>query len=380
MTRSYIICQTAKTNHICACRYPGCQCDIPAHSYAYSFEQNPEWPNYYATSKRIFEYMKKVTAKYKVDQYMKFEHEIKGATWDEHSAKWKLKVRHGDTIFDDECDIFINAGGVLNAWKWPNIPGLHDFKGKLLHSAHWDETYDFKGKKVAVIGIGSSGIQLVPKLVPLASQLTTFVRSQTWVSPAPGINEPTENDPEMDDKYNYAPEVLEKFKKDPKSVQDHRRSLANRRIQNFQRTWAASDVQKKAQELFARTMKERLGDSPKGKRLAQILLPSYPVGCRRQTPGPGYLEALLEPHVDLRWDDIASITEKGIMTKSGEELEFDVICCATGFDTSFRPQFPIVGRDSVSLAQKWDEGAPEAYFGIAIPDFPNYFSKLPIST
>lgn len=94
-------------------RYPGCQCDIPAHNYSYSFEPNPEWPNYYATAVQIFEYMKKTSSKYKADQYMKFSHEIKSAIWNEAESKWHLKIRNGDHVFEDTCDVFINAGGVL---------------------------------------------------------------------------------------------------------------------------------------------------------------------------------------------------------------------------------------------------------------------------
>jgi len=94
-------------------RYPGCQCDIPAHNYAYYFEPNPHWPNYYATSEQIHEYMNNVTEKHKIRQFMQFGREIKSATWDEAQAKWRLRVEHSGKFFDDECDIFINAGGVL---------------------------------------------------------------------------------------------------------------------------------------------------------------------------------------------------------------------------------------------------------------------------
>jgi cation diffusion facilitator CzcD-associated flavoprotein CzcO len=204
------------------------------------------------------------------------------------------------------------------------------------------------------------------------------VRSQTWISPAPGINEPTANDPETDDKHNYAPHVLEKFKEDPNFLLQHRRDLMDRRIDNFKRAHAASESQAKAQTLFRKTMTERLGDSEKGKKLAKMLIPEFPVGCRRQTPGPGFLEVLIEPNVETRWDDIARITEKGILTKEGEELEFDAIVCATGFDTSFQPRFPIIGRNGISLAEQWEE-IPEAYFGLAVPNFPNYFSKSTLS-
>jgi cation diffusion facilitator CzcD-associated flavoprotein CzcO len=206
------------------------------------------------------------------------------------------------------------------------------------------------------------------------SHLTSFVRSHVWVSPAPGINEPTENDPEVDDKYNYAPHVIEKFKSEPRFCQEHRQALINRRIVNFRRNIRDSDVQRDARELFRQTMIERLGKSEKGKKLAEMLIPPFPVGCRRQTPGPGYLEALIQDNVDTRWDDISAFTEKGILTKSGQELDFDIIICATGFDTTFKPRFPIVGRGGVDLAKRWMEDLPISYFGMTVPDFPNYFS------
>jgi cation diffusion facilitator CzcD-associated flavoprotein CzcO len=206
------------------------------------------------------------------------------------------------------------------------------------------------------------------------SHLTSFIRSQVWVSPAPGINEPTENDPEVDDKYNYAPQVIERFKSEPEFCQEHRKALIDRRIVNFRRSIRDSDVQRDARELFRQTMIERLGNSDKGKKLAEMLIPPFPVGCRRQTPGPGYLEALTQDNVETRWDDILAFTEKGILTKSGGELEFDIIVCATGFDTTFRPRFPIVGRGGVDLARRWAEDLPLSYFGMTVPDFPNYFS------
>ncbi|KAL3475204.1 hypothetical protein BJX99DRAFT_247726 [Aspergillus californicus] len=354
-------------------RYPGCKCDIPAHNYAYSFAPNPEWPNYYATSRQIHEYMHGVADKYACNQYIKYQHSVKSAIWNEGNAKWEIQVEKADgTVLKDEVDVFINAGGVLNKWKWPNIDGINTFQGKLIHSARWDESYDFTGKKVATIGIGSSGIQIVPQLSKVVDSMDVYVRTQTWISPAPGINEPTANDPEMDPDYNFVESSLELFK-DPSVLRDYRAAIMDRRVENFKRAIADSDIQKSAQELFRKSMMDRLGDSPKGRQAAQYLLPDFPVGCRRQTPGPGFLEALTQDHVEMRWDDVARITPKGIMTRSGEEKEYDVIVCATGFDTSFRPSFPLIGRNGVNLARKWETEQPEAYFGIAVPEMPNYF-------
>ncbi|KAJ0418904.1 hypothetical protein BJY00DRAFT_324681 [Aspergillus carlsbadensis] len=354
-------------------RYPGCKCDIPAHNYAYSFAPNPNWPNYYATAQQIHEYMHGVADKYDCNRYIKYQHAIKGAVWDEEDAKWELSVQSPDgTVFQDRVDVFINAGGVLNNWKWPSIEGLHSFQGKLIHSARWDQDYDFTNKKVATIGIGSSGIQIVPQLAKHVSSMDVYVRTQTWISPAPGINEPTKNDLEMDADYNFSPAALETLK-DPEVLRAYRAAIMDRRIENFKRAIADTDIQKRAQEMFTESMIKRLGDTPKGRKAAEYLLPSFPVGCRRQTPGPGFLEALTQDNIEMHWDDVAAITEKGIRTRSGEEKEYDVIVCATGFDTSFRPAFPLIGRGGVNLAQKWDIEQPKAYFGFSVPDMPNYF-------
>lgn len=131
------------------------------------------------------------------------------------------------------------------------------------------------------------------------------MRSKTWISSAPGINEPTENDPETDEKHNYAPHVIQKFKDDPKFLLQHRRDVMDRRIDNFKRAHTASEHQRKAQELFKKTMTERLGNIEKGRKLAEMLVPEFPVCCRRQTPGPNFLETLIQPNAETGWDDIA---------------------------------------------------------------------------
>lgn len=241
-----------------------------------------------------------------------------------------------------------------------------------MHSARWDRNYDFRGKKVANIGIGSSGVQIVPQLAKDVGSMDVYIRTQTWISPAPGVNEPTENDPEMDSELNFSEATLKMFQ-DPKVLRDYRAAIMDRRSNNFKRAIADSDLQKSAQELFRKSMTNRLGDTPKGQKAARYLLPDFPIGCRRQTPGPGFLEALTQDNVDLLWNEVSHITEKGIMTKSGEEKEYDVIVCATGFDTTFRPAFPLIGRNGVNLARKWEKEIPQAYFSLMVPDMPNYF-------
>jgi cation diffusion facilitator CzcD-associated flavoprotein CzcO len=182
-------------------------------------------------------------------------------------------------------------------------------------------------------------------------------------------------DPEVDEAYNYTLKELKRFKEDPEYLLAHRRSLQNSRIQGFKQFFLGSDAAEEAFIFFQRTMEERLGSSEKGRRIARQLIPTFPVGCRRLTPGQGFLETLLRDNVEMEWKNLDRIIESGIMTKDGRHIPCDVICCATGFDTYFKPIFPLIGRNGVNLANKWEKEAPEAYFGITISGFPNYFSK-----
>ncbi|CAM1510709.1 Fc.00g010440.m01.CDS01 [Cosmosporella sp. VM-42] len=358
-------------------RYPGCSCDIPAHNYAYSFAPNPAWTHYYASSSQIHQYMKAVSFKYKCDKYFTYRHRVTKANWDEETQKWNLNVSDLDRELDfsESCDILINAGGVLNNWRWPSIPGLEKFKGAVMHSAKWDEDYQFTGKRAAVIGIGSSGIQILPEIAKVAQHVTCFARSETWITPK-GIAEPTETDPAVDESCKYMAQELQRFEEDPEYLLKHRRSLADRRIIEFKYSMANKETQEATYDAFKESMMARLGESDKGREIAKMLIPKFPVGCRRLTPGPGFLEALVRDNVTTVWDNIGSIDETGIVTKDGQHIDLDVICCATGFDTTFRPRIPLTGRRGIDLAQLWTDEEPACYFGTTVPGFPNYFSFI----
>ena len=208
-----------------------------------------------------------------------------------------------------------------------------------------------------------------------AAHVDFFARSPTWISPGTGILSPRAdgNGPQMDDAFNYTPEELERFHRDPEYLLQHRRDLAERRIDEFKAHKTDSASYEHVNELFRKSMLDRLGRSAKGLEIAKWLLPEFPVGCRRLTPGPGFLEALVGDNVDSHWNAIDCITETGIKKKDGTLLELDAIFCATGFNTTFQPQFHLVGRNGVDLAKKWQREEPKAYFSTTVPDFPNYF-------
>lgn len=137
-------------------RYPGCACDVPSHCYTWSFEPKTDWSSTYASAKEIHQYFAGFAKKYQLGRYIKLEHEVIGATWDEAAAQWHVKIRQGTTeiLVEDSCHVLLNAGGILNAWKWPAIPGLENYKGTLVHSAAWPEDLDLTGKVVGLIGNG----------------------------------------------------------------------------------------------------------------------------------------------------------------------------------------------------------------------------------
>jgi cation diffusion facilitator CzcD-associated flavoprotein CzcO len=166
-------------------KYPGCACDIPAVNYQYSWRIRT-WSKFYAPAEEINVYLKEIEKDFGwvKNGLIKLKHVVSGASWDEGEGVWRISIKDMDTgkVFEEVAEIFINAGGVLNSWKWPNIKGLHDFKGKLMHSAAYDTSYDHHGKKVAIIGAGSSGVQLVSALQKEVDTLYHWVKSPIWIT------------------------------------------------------------------------------------------------------------------------------------------------------------------------------------------------------
>ncbi|TFK39761.1 hypothetical protein BDQ12DRAFT_649180 [Crucibulum laeve] len=339
-------------------KYPGCACDVPAHTYTWSFEPKTDWSSVYAGSDEIYTYFDNFAEKYGLRKYCKLQHEVSGATWNETKGGWDVQVtdlRTGD-IVSDYCDFFINASGVLNAWKWPTIPGLENYKGQLLHTARWDTSVDLTGKHVGLIGNGSSAIQVLPAIHSKVNKITTFLRSPAWVSPAQGIEQ-----------HIFTEEEQRKFADDPEAHLTYRKFAEEQLNSLFTMFFADSDVQKATFDSMVAVTKEKLKNSD----LETKLIPKWAVGCRRITPGIGYLETLGSEKVEIVYGGIQRITEHGCFCEDGQEYPVDVLICATGFDTSYRPRFPIVGVDGKNLAEEWSQEA-KSYLGMAVSDFPNY--------
>lgn len=353
--------------------YPGVACDVPAHVYVFSFESNPEWSQYFAGGGEIQKYVEKVTKKYDLDRHVQLSSKVIESTWDDEKSQWRLKIEQANpddgskTIINDTCDVLLNGSGILNKWKWPDIKGLHDFSGDLLHSAKWDHSVDLEGKKILLIGNGSSAIQILPEIQSKAEKVFNVIRNPTWIQPRSGIDLRDENrsyNKQDIENYKNHPEELEKFQKMVLDDFDHFTYCMLK----------MGPGQRDIQDEYTQVMKDRLHNNPE---LIQKFIPSYETGCRRLTPGFGYLEALQKPNVEPMFTSIKEVNSQGVVvydknTKEERQLDVDVIIAATGFDVSFAPYWPIYGKNGTDLEKQWKD-IPKAYLSVSVPNIPNYF-------
>ncbi|KAJ9606670.1 hypothetical protein H2200_008678 [Cladophialophora chaetospira] len=356
-------------------RYPGCKCDIPSHNYQFAWEPNPNWNSMFSPADEIRTYLEDCVKKHDLSHYFRLNHKVIGAIWDEARGAWDVKTEDTVTgvVFSDWCHYLLNAGGILNAWRWPNIPGLHNFKGKVVHSADWPQSFDYRDLKVAVIGNGSTGIQIVPAIQPHVKELVHLIRSPTWVTPGAASRYPSLRGGKIPE--HFSEEQKKLFREDPEKYLAFRKAVEVEINAKFRMLVNGAEEAGLARLNAANSMIELLRDSPD---LIESLIPDFPVGCRRITPGVGYLESFAKPNVRVLTDArIERVSEKGLVMSTGEHINVDAIICATGFDVSFSPRFPITGREGVQLSDVWGApNVPQAYLSMAIPKFPNYFTFL----
>ncbi|GAB7356238.1 hypothetical protein MBLNU459_g7055t1 [Dothideomycetes sp. NU459] len=343
-------------------RYPGCACDVPSHCYTWSFEPKTDWSATYASSTEIYDYFKSFSDKYGLARYIQLQHKVSGAEWDPKTSLWNVEVLDtatGKTVHD-RAHILVNAGGILNAWRYPPIPGIHDYKGELVHSAAWNQDLVLEGKTVGLIGNGSSGIQILPAIKDQVKDLITFIREPTWVSPPVGQGYKA-----------YSTEDQARFATDPEYHVQMRKEIEKGMNNNFAVFHTGSQAQTLARQHMTAQMREKLQNP----ELEKVLIPEWSVGCRRITPGTGYLESLGASNVSVVYGEIERIDESGLWVDDGKHYEVDVLVCATGFDTTFKPRFPLIGSTGQQLSETWKD-EPSAYLGIAAPGYPNYFMTL----
>ncbi|KAF9641544.1 putative flavin-binding monooxygenase protein [Lasiodiplodia theobromae] len=350
--------------------YPGCACDVPSHSYQLSFESSTDWSQFYASAPEILAYWKRVARKYDVERLVRFQHKCVEARWDAGQSKWSVKLQKldrsdGADLVEDTADVLMTGTGVLNEWRWPDIKGLHDFKGDLLHSANWNDAFDPK---------------IVPALAGKVRSMDHYIRGKTWITNQIGEEFLKERTWSGSGNFEYTSEEKAVWKQDPAAYVQYRKSLELKLQGNYAISQRGDPSRAQATRAsFEQQMRDRLQAKPE---LISHLIPDFPPFCKRLTPGPGYLEALSSsPAVTVIPTPISHVDATGIWTADGTtHRPVDAIICATGFDTSSGSvSFPIYGRDSAtSLRAKYAAAGatPRTYLGLCTDGFPNFFHAL----
>ncbi|KAJ5760458.1 hypothetical protein N7520_007614 [Penicillium odoratum] len=352
--------------------YPGVRCDIPAHAYQSGFSPNTQWSEEFAQGAEIRDYWQGVARKYNVYQYLRFQQQVQRAEWLNEEGKWKVTIEHVDgskKVYEEKLDILINAIGHFNAWKLPDYEGIKDYKGSLFHSSNWNHNVNLKGKNVALIGNGASGLQVLPSIQPIANHVDHYARNPTWIADSfsSGSGGVRRLEPNLIPK-----ELLESFK-DPHVYLKYRTQVEKGFFQRFGAIFKDTPENRDLKEKWTDLMLKRIADKPE---LGEQILPDFPPNCRRPTPGPGYLEALTKDNVSYIRTRIQRFTEKGIITEDGVEREVDVVICSTGANTDHAPPFSVIAN-GIDLKSAWKRdghfGFPYSYLGFATPGFPNLF-------
>lgn len=380
-------------------RYPGARCDIPTMEYSFSFseelEQEWHWQEVMSAQPQILDYANHVADRFDLRSTIEFSTRVTSAVFDEENSKWQITTDAQDQI---SCRFCIMATGCLSAPNFPDIPGRDDFTGQSLHTGLWPrQEVDFTGKRVAIIGTGSSGVQAIPVIAHEARHLTVFQRTPVYTFPANNhdLTEKTEqrykeNYREIRQTQKYSPvgvsaavlpypeapappmkSILETSKEERKEALSKGGFGVFRKYNDVYIDLEANEV---ACELY-RDMVEQLVDDPV---TAEKLKPrGYPIGCKRQVLDTGFYEAFNRDNVrlvDVKETPIECITETGLKTNN-ETFKFDILIYATGFDamTGALNRIDIRGKQNLPLRKKWEHG-PKAYLGLQVHGFPNLFT------
>lgn len=374
-------------------RYPGARCDLMCVDYSYGFsdeiQQEWTWSEQFAAQPEILAYANFVADKLDLRKHFHFDTRVDSATWDEAAGRWIATTDRGHRIGATYC---VMATGPLSIPKDPEFPGLADFKGELLRAAKWPhEPVSFKGKRVGLVGTGSTGIQIVPVVADEAAELHVFQRTPSFTMPM--RNSRLEPDYVAELKRNY--QAIRAVARAshlggvrPVTSRPFFSITPSQRQRVMEDAWSRSGLDflgmfsdlltnPEANEQVAEFVRRKIGETVNDPITAEKLKPrGYPIFARRPCLDTNYYETFNLPHVHLQdclEHPIERVTEKGILTTAGE-VELDTLILATGYDglSGALMAFEVKGRDGHNVREKWAGGA-RSYLGLMMHGFPNLF-------
>ena len=372
-------------------RYPGARCDVESLQYSFSFspelEQEWVWTEKYAAQPEILSYIRHVADRYDLRRDIRFNARVRSVVFDEARSRWQLETQAGESA---SAQFVVMATGALSIPRLPDIPGMESFAGSIYHTGAWPhEGVDFSGRRVGVIGTGSSGIQAIPAIAKQAKELVVFQRTANFSIPA----------------WNgkLAPETQQAFKRNYREHRSRAREVGTlyefsdkaasqasdaERKREFQRRWDQGGVNfvhsfndlmidQASNDSIAEFVRERIREIVKNPQVAESLCPKdHPLGSKRICVDTGYYEAYNRDNVtlvDLKRTPIDQVTPTGVRTTQ-RTFALDAMVCATGYDalTGAVLNIDIRGRAGLELKRKWADG-PRTYLGLMTQGFPNMF-------
>ncbi|MGW4068300.1 flavin-containing monooxygenase [Nocardia grenadensis] len=377
-------------------RYPGARVDVKSMYYNYSFdaelEQEWEWTEKLPPQPELLRYINHVADRFDLRKDVQLRTRVTAAVYDEAAAQWRITTDRGEVV---SARFAIMATGCLSAPKMVEVPGIETFRGRSFHTGNWpDQEVDFSGRRVAVIGTGSSGVQVIPLVAETAEQLTVFQRTANYVLPAGNHAIDPEFQRDIKSRYRQVREANRKSSfgiarpeatKGALEVSEDERNAFYRAVWEDKNSELVSMltgftdtlVDEAANETAAQFIRDRIAEIVTDPAVARLLQPSGLFGVKRPVLGTDYYETFNRPNVrlvDVSATPLEQITEAGLETTQ-ESFEFDDIIYATGYDamTGALDAVDIRGRGGVSLREKWADG-PLTYLGLAVAGFPNLFT------
>ena len=377
-------------------RYPGAMSDTHSHIYRYSWDEEDfktyPWSHNYVLQPEILAYLRHVVERHDLRKYMQFNTELVSAIFDEETSKWRVTMSTGQVFL---VRYLITAMGLLSQPVLPDIAGLRDFKGTLIHTAAWTENIDLKNKRVAIIGNGSTGVQVVSSIAPDVSSLTCFIRSPQYVVPAGFREFSAEQRKDLNTNFEGFWQSVRDSAVGfgfPESKRAFESATPEERELVFEKLWndgngfwfmlggfydVASNVE--ANEFAAEFIRRKIRTIVQDPKKARILSP-HDYYARRPVCGNNYYEQFNRDSVhviDIKENAISAVTENGMVTADGVEHEFDVIILATGYDAldGNYTRLNLVGRRGHTIKEHWSNNIT-SFCGTMLSGFPNMFMIL----
>ncbi len=332
--------------------YPGLTCDVKAAAYTFSRAGDPGWSHTFVTQREIEAYLQQSAREFGLDKHLRIQTEIVAARY-QPDGIWQLETAAGELA---EFDVVINAMGNQHTPLYPEIEGLNRFAGPSWHSTEWNHDVPLAGKRIAIVGSAAAAVQIVPELAKIAAQLHVLQRSPNWILP---------RGRKPYSRFARALLALSPVRRIHRAFHHKLLHLADGAFENGHKT------QQRAEAIGRRHIEESITDPA----LRTLVTPRSPFGCKRPLMSDDFYPALEQANVNLVPAAAASVDEKGLTTAHGQYLEVDVIIYCTGYRVMDFERIEVTGRGGHSLAKRMEE-APEAYVGLAVPDFPNYFFAL----